>query len=102
MTEYVSEKFSDDPIINQLVAIDYYLHHKVKPQTLFIEEIERIQKNKIIEDKRLNHHKFRYIILPLQFNFNAFEKDNIIENKDSTIIIQYDGVNKAEVIPDVA
>ncbi len=102
MTEYVSEKFSDDPIINQLVAVDYYLHHKVKPQTLFIEEIERMQKSKIIEDKKLNHHKFRYIMLPLQFNFNAFEKENIIENKNSTIIIQYDGVNKAKVIADVA
>jgi len=102
MTEYVSEKFSHDPIINQLVAIDYYLHHKVKPQTLFIEEIERMQKGKIIEDRRLNHHKFRYIMLPLQFNFNAFEKENIIENKNSTIIIQYDGVNKATVIPEVA
>ena len=102
MTEYVSEKFSDDPIINQLVAVDYYLHHKVKPQTLFIEEIERMQKSKIIEDKKLNHHKFRYIMLPLQFNFNAFEKENIIENKNSTIIIQYDGVNKAKVIAAVA
>ena len=102
MTEYVSEKFSDDPIINQLVAVDYYLHHKVKPQTLFIEEIERMQKSKIIEDRTLNHHKFRYIMLPLQFNFNAFEKENIIENKNSTIIIQYDGVNKAKVIADVA
>ncbi len=102
MTEYVSEKFSDDPIINQLVVVDYYLHHKVKPQTLFIEEIERMQKSKIIEDKKLNHHKFRYIMLPLQFNFNAFEKENIIENKNSTIIIQYDGVNKAKVIADVA
>ena len=102
MTEYVSEKFSDDPIINQLVAVDYYLHHKVKPQTLFIEEIERMQKSKIIEDRKLNHHKFRYIMLPLQFNFNAFEKENIIENKNSTIIIQYDGVNKAKVIADVA
>lgn len=101
MTEYVSEKFSDDPIINQLVAIDYYLHHKVKPQTLFIEEIERTEKNKIIEDEKLNHHKFRYIMLPLQFNFNAFEKENIIENKNSTLIIQYDGVNKAKVIPAV-
>ena len=102
MTEYVSEKFSDDSIINQLVAVDYYLHHKVKPQTLLIEEIERMQKSKIIEDRKLNHHKFRYIMLPLQFNFNAFEKENIIENKNSTIIIQYDGVNKAKVIADVA
>ena len=101
MTEYVCNNFVNDPIVSQLVAIDYYLHHKVKPQTLFIEEIERTEKNKIIEAKRLNHHKFRYIILPLQFNFSSFEKENIIENKNSTLIIQYDGVNKAKVIPAV-
>lgn len=101
ITEYASTSYKEDIIIQQLIAIDYYLHHKVKPQTLFIEEVERQIKNKIIEEKRLNHHKYRYIILPLPFNFNAFEKENTIEKIDSNIIIQYDGVNKAEVIHDL-
>jgi anaerobic magnesium-protoporphyrin IX monomethyl ester cyclase len=98
MTEYVEINHADDPIIKQLIAVDYYLHHKVKPQTLFLDEIERSQKTKLIEEKRLNHHKYRHIILPLNFNYELLEKENKIEQSDYQLILQYDGVNKAEVV----
>lgn len=98
MTEYVEMNHANDPIIKQLIAIDYYLHHKVKPQALFLEEIERSQKTKLIEEKRLNHHKYRHIILPLNFNYELLEKENKIEQSDYQLILQYDGVNKAEVV----
>ena len=100
LTEYISIHFSKDNVLIQLAAVDYYLHHKVKPQTQFLEEIDRADKNTVIELKRLNHHKYRYIILPVDFNFQSFLKDSTIEKKDSTIIIQYDGVNKATIIFD--
>jgi len=100
LTEYISIHFSKDKVLIQLAAVDYYLHHKVKPQTQFLEEIDRADKNTVIELKRLNHHKYRYIILPVDFNFQSFLKDSTIEKIDSTIIIQYDGVNKATIIFD--
>ncbi len=100
LTEYISIHFSKDNVLIQLAAVDYYLHHKVKPQTQFLEEIDRADKNTVIELKRLNHHKYRYIILPVDFNFQSFLKDSTIEKIDSTIIIQYDGVNKATIIFD--
>jgi anaerobic magnesium-protoporphyrin IX monomethyl ester cyclase len=53
MTEYVETNHANDPIIKQLIAIDYYLHHKVKPQALFLEEIDRSQKTKLIEEKTI-------------------------------------------------
>lgn len=98
LTEYVSANYANDRVLRELIAIDYYLHHKVKPKTLFVEEVDRTVKNEIIELNKLNHHKFRYVILPLQFDFNLFEKENKVQSNDSKIIIQYDGVNKAEVI----
>jgi anaerobic magnesium-protoporphyrin IX monomethyl ester cyclase len=98
MTEYVETNHANDPIIKQLIAVDYYLHHKVKPQALFLDEIERSQKTKLIEEKRLNHHKYRHIILPLNFNYELLEKENKIEQSDYQLILQYDGVNKAEVV----
>jgi len=98
MTEYVEMNHANDPIIKQLIAVDYYLHHKVKPQALFLDEIERSQKTKLIEEKRLNHHKYRHIILPLNFNYELLEKENKIEQSDYQLILQYDGVNKAEVV----
>jgi radical SAM superfamily enzyme YgiQ (UPF0313 family) len=98
MTEYVEANHANDPIIKQLIAIDYYLHHKVKPQALFLEEVDRSQKTKLIEEKRLNHHKYRHIILPLNFNYELLEKENKVEQSDYQLILQYDGVNKAEVV----
>ncbi|MBK7183341.1 MAG: DUF4080 domain-containing protein [Bacteroidetes bacterium] len=98
MTEYVEVHHANDQIIKQLIAIDYYLHHKVKPQALFLEEIDRSQKTKLIEEKRLNHHKYRHIILPLNFNYELLEKEKKIEQSDYQLILQYDGVNKAEVV----
>ncbi|MBL7890529.1 MAG: DUF4080 domain-containing protein [Bacteroidia bacterium] len=98
MNEYVAANYADDKTIPQLIGIDYYLHHKVKPQTLFLQEIERVEKNKLIEAKRLNHHKYRHIILPLDFNFEKLEKENKVEKENYHLILQYDGVNKAEVI----
>jgi len=98
INEYVEKEFNHDKFIKQLIAIDYYLHHKVKPQTLFLDEITRADKTKIIDEKRLNHHKYRYIILPLDFDFKSYEKSQKIEKMVSNLIIKYDGVNKAEIL----
>lgn len=97
-SEYVKTAHSQDSIALQLIAIDYYLHHKVKPKTLFVEEIDRADKNKIIELQQLNHHKYRYVIIPLSFDYKAFEKEQKIVNKNTILIIQYDGVNKAQIV----
>ncbi len=98
ITEYVTANYPQDKMLTQLIGIDYYLHHKVKPQTQFLQEIERSEKNKLIEEKRLNHHKYRHIILPLDFNFEKLERENKVEKENYRLILQYDGVNKAEVI----
>ncbi|MBL7883449.1 MAG: DUF4080 domain-containing protein [Bacteroidia bacterium] len=87
-----------DEALKQLIALDYYLHFKVKPQTLFLNEIDRTEKMMLIEQKKLNHHKYRYVALPIDFDFGVFQAQNRIEKNKSTIFIQYDGVNKAEVV----
>ena len=98
ITDFVEQNYSEDKTLKQLIAVDYYLHHKVKPQTLFLEEISREEKTSIIEQNKLNHHKFRFIILPLDFDFEIFEKELRIEKNKSNLILQYDGVNKAKAL----
>lgn len=98
LTSYCEKTIPEDKIIKQLIAIDYYLHHKVRPQVLFMNEIEREEKSIIIEQKKLNHHKYRYIILQTDFNFEVFEKENTIEKEKHLLIIQYDGVNRSVVV----
>jgi anaerobic magnesium-protoporphyrin IX monomethyl ester cyclase len=95
---FVDTNYSYDIVLKQLIAIDYYIHHKVKPKPLILEDLERPVKIKLIEELKLNHHKYRFVILPLTFNFEVFEKENRILEENYKLIIQYNGVEKAKII----
>lgn len=97
-TEYAKEKHSEDHILKELIGIDYYLHFKVKPQSLFLNEITGSEKNVLIERYQLNHHKFRFTIIPIHFNFSAFLKRGVIEKGDHYFIAQYNGLTKASFV----
>ena len=88
--------YADDQILNELIGMDYYLHFKVKPQLLFLEELSRSDKNGFIEKHKLDHHSFRFVIIPIGFNFNHFVKTNEILKSASHFVAQYNGLSKAE------
>jgi anaerobic magnesium-protoporphyrin IX monomethyl ester cyclase len=98
LSDYSTTIYPNDTILKQLIAIDYYLHFKVKPKSLYLEEINLPEKIKLIERKKLNHHKYRYIVLPINFDFLSFKKTNLIQNIEQNLVVQYDGVNKAELV----
>ena len=98
ITDYSKQAFPNDVVLQQLIAIDYYLHIKVKPKSLFLEEIDFTEKNKLIDELKLNHHKYRYVVLPLHFDFKAFSNEQTIVNENKHLIIQYNGTSKAEII----
>ena len=98
ITAYSKKEFPTDAVLQQLIAVDYYLHFKVKPKNLFLDEMDFSDKSKLIEDLKLNHHKYRYIVLPLNFDFKAFKTEQKIINDSKPLIIQYNGVSKAELV----
>jgi anaerobic magnesium-protoporphyrin IX monomethyl ester cyclase len=100
INQFTEKNYPNDPVIKELIAIDYYMHHKVKPQIILLDEITRTEKNTIIQKLKLNHHKYRYVILPLGFDYKLFNHQNTIEKSLSNLIIQYDGVSKPEIIYD--
>ena len=63
-----------------------------------MEEIDFTDKNKMINELKLNHHKYRYVVLPLNFDFKLFSNEQKIVNENKHLIIQYNGTTKAEVI----
>ena len=99
--EYAKERFTEMRILSELIAMDYYLHYKVKPKIRFLPQIEKKLKIGILESLNLNQHKFRYIIHPIHFNLDKFINDNIYEESTDTLIVQYDGISKAQIILDV-
>lgn len=97
-TSFVEKEYPEDLVLKQLLAIDYYLHFKVKPQILFLEEISKPEKNKLVERLGLNHHKFRHTIIEIGFDFRYFLETNSIQKSNYYFIAQYDGLNKATLV----
>lgn len=102
LTEYIETNHPQDVVLKELVAIDYYLHFKVKPQAMFLDEIPKAEKNKIVDKLKLNHHKFRFVILPIHFNFSYFKDSDTIEKGNYLLILQYNGQEKAQLVNTVA
>ncbi len=98
MNSFVEKNYNNDEVLKELIAIDYYLHFKVKPQSRFKEELPKHDKNSFIEKHGLNHHKFRFVILPLSFSFEEFKQSNTIKRRHSHVVIQYNGITKAQII----
>ncbi len=90
--------YPDDVFLQEFIAIDYYLHFKVKPQSLFLNEMSGSEKNKLIAKLQLNPHKFRFTILPVHFNFGLFQKTGELKTGDFLFIAQYNGLEKAKCI----
>lgn len=96
--EYVVNNYSKDVIIQELLAIDYYLQYKIKPAEKFIKEIDRKEKFAYLEKLQLAHQKFRYTVIPINFSFQLFQQDHIVFQQPALLVIQYDGKNKPILI----
>ncbi|TAG57272.1 MAG: radical SAM protein [Cytophagales bacterium] len=99
LNDFAKEIYPQDLILHQLIAIDYYLQSKIKPQIKYINEIERSQKHDFISKYALDHHKFRHIIIPINFNFEEYLLTRIIENGTFECVFEYNGVEKPKLIP---
>lgn len=94
---FAETHYPTDTVLKQLITLDYYAYYKVKPQSLFWEELPRSEKYGLLDSFKLNHNKFRFVTLPLTFDFAIFEKENRIAAQESVVIFKYDGLEKAEM-----
>ncbi len=98
LSQFVS-RFNPDKskIYQELLAIDYYLHFKVKPKEQFLLEIELVKKKLVISQLGANVHSHRYIVIPISFNYEIWVQENRIELQDFLLCIAYSGTEKALV-----
>jgi anaerobic magnesium-protoporphyrin IX monomethyl ester cyclase len=98
ITGFAHESYPEDKQLRELIAIDYYLHFKVKPQALFI--ASKDEKEYLMQHPELRGttQKYRYFILPLSFNYDAFAKDEVIRKGDFDLVIRYEGTSRAQII----
>ena len=96
--QYAQLNFPDDNILHELIAIDYYRQYKIKPQQLFIQEISSEEKKQIIRHLSLDSDKYRFIMLPISFDFTTYAREGKFIKTASTIIFQYNAVTLPETI----
>lgn len=98
LTKYVAEHFAEDIILQQLIAIDFSLQHKVKPSSLFYSEIAKDEKFNIITALKLNHHKYRYTALAIDFNWEIFVQTQALQLSKSILLFEYNGAQLPRII----
>ncbi|HPI06732.1 MAG TPA: DUF4080 domain-containing protein [Saprospiraceae bacterium] len=97
--DYVSTYYPDDSVLKELIALDYYLYAKINPKTLFLEEVDRQTKNRLLVEMGLPQDHTRFRVLPVPFDFAHFTKQNAIVPKASVVVIRYNGISRAEIMP---
>lgn len=85
-------------LVPELIALDYYMQHQVKPGIRFLPEISKQAKNEISDQLKLNHHKFRYVIHPVNFSVQKLVNSGIVESSADLMIIEYTGVNAPRIL----
>lgn len=96
--EFVETHYPADTVLKELIALDYYLFHKINPKTMFLDEIDRKAKNHYLAEIGLpvEHTKFR--VLPLSFDFYKLQTEQILVQQPSLAVIRYNGVTTAQII----
>ncbi|MFY7965700.1 MAG: DUF4080 domain-containing protein [Chitinophagaceae bacterium] len=97
-SEYIDQNFDDDVIVQQLLAIDYYLQHKIKPAPKFVNELNKKAKFEILELLKLPHHKLRYIVIEIDFNYDVYLANQHIDKTKNVMIIEYNGTSKSRYV----
>jgi len=98
---FVKDKYPDDPILPELIEIDYCLYQKDRPRPLYLTEIGADEKAALITAlessvPKSSTGKTRFLALPLQFDPEILEQENRIEPGAHTVLIRYDGASRGQ------
>ncbi len=95
--EYVLQQYPEDKILHELIAVDYYQQHHIRPADILNITLSKERTNQLIEQYQLNHHQYRFVMLPVSFCWNSWMMHQQIRSKSSVLVIQYDGKMKPVV-----
>jgi len=91
--EYSKQEFPNDEVLLELIALDYYLHHKVKPASKFIKEIEAFDRLEIIYRHHLDPQKYRYVMHKVHFSVSTLIKEGHYKLEEDIMLIKFDGIH---------
>lgn len=95
---FAKEHYPADPVVQELIAADYYLHHKLRPKTLYLQEVPREEKIALIKQLENDHTQFRYVVLPFTFDFIGWQDTGDVCPGNHSLIIRYNGTSRPTVM----
>lgn len=95
LANYCRKTYPEDQVIQELIGVDYYLHFKVKPKTMFIKQVEKSVHLQTMKTLQIDPLKVRVVSLPLSFDYNSLIKKRELIKKPSILCLQYNGDQKA-------
>lgn len=98
LNQFAEINYAADNKLKQLIAIDYYMAHKVKPQLLFLQEASNEIKQELIQSNALNLHKYRYLFFEIDFDYKHFSKHHEVIERKNNLILKYTGIDYAEIL----
>lgn len=90
--DFIRENYPTDKVLHQILAIDYYLQYKIKPAIKFLAEIPKKEKFALLESMKLPHHKLRYVVLPIDFDFKKMQQTFTAVHDKENLVIEYNGI----------
>lgn len=100
--QYIKQNYLEDTIMESLLAIDYYMQHKIKPKNFILDDLEHKEKFEWIESQQLNHHQYRYVVLDLPFNYESYIQTGEFVEIKNRVCIEYTGVSEPRLINSLA
>lgn len=96
--DYITSFYPKDPVLKELLAIDHWLQHKIKPSKSFLQEYGKKEKFALLDAHKLPHHAYRYAVAQISFDLGLWERENMISASPNTLVIVFDGQTKARVL----
>ena len=95
---FIETSYPNDSVMKELLAIDHWLQHKIKPSKSFLKEHDKKEKFALLDAYKLPHNKFRFTVTPISFDFGLWERENTIAASSSVLVIAFDGQTKSKVL----
>ncbi|MEN9883167.1 MAG: hypothetical protein RLZZ420_384 [Bacteroidota bacterium] len=95
---FIAEHYPDDSVMKELLAVDYWLQHKIKPATSLIPEVDKKEKFALLNTWKLPHNRFRYAVARIGFDFNLWNRERMVETVPSWVIIEFNGQTKPRLL----
>ena len=92
--DYIQSAYPQDKMMIELLAIDHWTHHRIKPAKSYIPEWEKKEKFALLNRMYLPHNKYRYVVTETSFDCEILLQQNITIMERKILVLEYNGVEK--------